>query len=86
MTQEQMENAMNFIVEQQARFSVDMDLLKERHEQRMKEIMADQSRLQELMKQLTEAKTKAFKALSKLHKAQKKNCQQNNESSSLKFR
>ena len=51
MTPEQMENAMNFIVEQQAKFSIDMGRLKEAHEQRMKEIEAVQSVHQELMEQ-----------------------------------
>ncbi len=74
MTQEQMENAMNFIVEQQAKFSVDMDLLKESQaatDQRMKEIMAVQSVHQEVMEQLTEASANAFKILAELGKAQK---------------
>ncbi|MFN0112864.1 MAG: hypothetical protein ACKVZH_28725 [Blastocatellia bacterium] len=71
MTQEQMENAMNFIVEQQARFSVDMDLLKEKHEQRMKEIATLQSVHHELIEQLTEASLKTFKAIAELNNAQK---------------
>ncbi len=74
MTPEQMENAMNFIVEQQAKFSVDMDLLKESQaatDQRMKEIMAVQSVHQEVMEQLTEASANAFKILAELGKAQK---------------
>lgn len=75
MTQEQMENAFNFIIEHQAKFSVDIELLKEAqaaNEQRMKEIMAVQSTHQELMEQLTEASVKAFKAIAKLNKAQKR--------------
>ncbi len=85
MTQEQMENAMNFIVEQQAKFSVDMELLKEtqavneqrmketqvENAQRMKELMAVQSVHQEVMEQLTEASVNAFKAIAELSKAQK---------------
>ncbi len=85
MTPEQMENAMNFIVEQQAKFSVDMELLKETQAineqrmketqaelaQRMKEIMAVQSVHQEVMEQLTEASANAFKILAELGKAQK---------------
>lgn len=75
MTPEQMENAMNFIVEQQAKFSVDMDLLKESQaatEQRMKEILAVQSTHHELIEQLTEASVKTFEALGELIKAQKR--------------
>ncbi|MBP6822668.1 MAG: hypothetical protein KA368_14055 [Acidobacteria bacterium] len=71
MTPEQMENAMNFIVEQQAKFSVDMDLLKERHEQRMKDIDAVQAVHQEVLEQLTEASVNAFKIIAELGKAQK---------------
>ncbi len=71
MTQEQMENAMNFIVEQQAKFSIDLDRMKESHEQRMKEIEAVQTVHQELMEQLTEASLNAFKAIAELSKAQK---------------
>ena len=66
MTPEQMENAMSFIVEQQAKFSVDMELLKEAHEQRMKDIEAVQTVHQELMEQLTEASVKAFNAIAEL--------------------
>lgn len=75
MTPEQMENAMNFIVGQQAKFSVDMDLLKESQaatEQRMKEILAVQSTHHELIEQLTEASVKTFEALGELIKAQKR--------------
>lgn len=72
MSQEQMENAMNFIIEQQARFSVDMQLMKEAHEQRMKEIAALQATHHELIEQLTQASIKAFKAIAKLGKAQKR--------------
>lgn len=82
MTQEQMENAINFIVEQQARFAVDHQLFQEdmarineaqaENAQRMKELMAVQSVHQELMEQLTEASVKAFKAIAKLNKAQKR--------------
>lgn len=71
MTPEQMENAMNFIVEQQAKFSVDMDLLKERHEQRMKDIDAVQAVHQEVLEQLTEASVNAFKIIAELGKSQK---------------
>ena len=71
MTQEQMENAMNFIVEQQAKFSIDLDRMKESHEQRMKEIEAVQTVHQEVMEQLTEASLNAFKAIAELSKAQK---------------
>ncbi|MBL8188900.1 MAG: hypothetical protein JNK38_12880 [Acidobacteria bacterium] len=49
MTQEQMENAITFIIEQQAKFSVDLDLLKESQnttEQRLKEILDVQSQRQ----------------------------------------
>ena len=70
MTPEQMENAMSFIVEQQAKFSVDMELLKEAHEQRMKDIEAVQTVHQELMEQLTEASVKAFNAIAELSTAQ----------------
>ena len=70
MTQEQMENAMNFIVEQQAKFSIDLDRMKESHEQRMKEIEAVQTVHQEVMEQLTEASLNAFKAIAELSKAQ----------------
>ncbi len=72
MTQEQMENAMNFIVEQQAKFAVDMELMKEAHEQRMKEIHAVQSVHQELLEKLTEASVNTFEAIAELIKAQKR--------------
>ncbi len=71
MTQEQMENAMNFIVEQQAKFSVDLELMKESHEQRIKDIDAVQAVHQELLEQLTEASVNAFKVVAELGKAQK---------------
>lgn len=74
MTPEQMENAMNFIVEQQAKFSVDMDLLKDSQaatDQRIKEILAVQSTHQELIERLTEASVKTFDALAELIKAQR---------------
>ncbi len=71
MTPEQMENAMNFIVEQQAKFSVDLERMKESHEQRMKEIDAVQAVHQELIEQLTDASVKTFEALGELIKAQK---------------
>lgn len=81
MTPEQMENAINFIVEQQAKFAVDHQLFQEdmvkiqdaqaANEQRMKEIMAVQSVHQEVMEQLTEASANAFKILAELGKAQK---------------
>lgn len=81
MTQEQMENAINFIVEQQAQFAVDHQLFREdmakiketqaENAQRTKEILAVQSVHQELMEQLTEASLNAFKAIAELSKAQK---------------
>ncbi len=71
MTQEQMENAMNFIIEQQAKFAVDMELMKEAHEQRMKEIQAVQATHQELIEQLTTASLQTFEVIAQLGKAQK---------------
>lgn len=85
MTPEQMENAMSFIVEHQAKFAVDHQLFQEdmaiikeaqaeiqsENAQRMKEIMAVQSVHQELMEQLTEASVNAFNAIAELGNAQK---------------
>lgn len=79
MTQEQMENAMNFIIEQQAKFSVDIELMKEAHEQRMKEVSAVQAVHHELIEQLTEASVKTFEALGTLIKAQKQTDQKLSE-------
>ena len=62
---------MKFIIEQQAKFSVDMDLMKEAHEQRMKEIDAAQAVHQGLLGQFTEAGVHALKVIAQPGKAKK---------------
>lgn len=74
MTQQQMENALNLIIEQQANFSVNMDLLKESQtatELRLKEILDVQSVHQDLLEKLTETSVKTFEAIAELIKVQK---------------
>jgi len=82
MTQEEMERAINFILEHQAQFAadqqqlaIDIGQLKESQaatEQRMKEILAVQSTHQELLTQLTETTISTVQMVGQLAKAQKK--------------
>ncbi len=75
MTNENIERAINFVVEQQAQFAADIQQLKETQiefQNQLKQVGAVQLEFQNQLKQLTEATIASFTMLGKLTEIQSK--------------